>query len=339
MRISLIKGPTEHAQFRVPFVDQPVPNPRRSREPVQTGSGRTASNQSIYNGAKPNKAPKPSGENQPVPRVRRKSQGEALVPEKPKIPQNPPKTRPTAKTQPPKSPVKVKPVAKWNEPPLVTASKPKPSHIKRYPATPTEETESKDTAGTVFGYGEMLNQFREKTSPKKNEPEKSSKGRISDYESDSRAGRMRNKAKKQRSIENLAKLDENPKKSNRGRSSSRSRRNYSSSSESSSSRTRGRSRSRRRSPSTTRGRSRSKKRSKSSSSERSYRDKRGRSKSRKRSPSKHRGRSRSRRRSLSGHRGRSKSRRRSSSSERSYRRGRSKSRKRSPSTQRGRSKR
>ena len=226
---TLLEGPSEHAQFRVPFVDQPVPNPRRSRDPGQTGyqQVRSPSNQSIYDGAKPNRAPKPTTDTQPVPRVRRKSQGEALTPEKPKIPLNPPRTRPTVQKPPPKSPVKTKPVAKWKEPPLKTAGKPKPSHIKRYPATPTEETESKESAGTVFGYGEMLTQFREKTSPKKEDAEIVPKTRVSDYESDSRAGRMRDRAKKQRSIENLARLDEKPKKSSRARSSSRSRRNRS----------------------------------------------------------------------------------------------------------------
>ena len=108
----VVKGPTEHAKFTVPFVDgkggvpQPKPNPRRSTE---------QSNQSFYNGAKPTK-PAIKPETAPVPRIRRKSSGDDLLREnsRPQLPQKPPTVKPP-------SPAKQKP--KWKEPPLATSGR------------------------------------------------------------------------------------------------------------------------------------------------------------------------------------------------------------------------
>ena len=285
----VVKGPTEHAKFTVPFVDtkpQPQPNaaPRRSTE---------IKNQHIYNGAKPGPRPKPET---PVPRVRRKSSAD-----RPEIPRKPPIVKPPI-VKPP-SPVKTKPVAKWKEPPLVTSksAKNRPNEIRRYAETPKDQTEPREQENAVYKYNDMLLQFRDKNSganiqlPTEQPVKPSKKKEIkTDYESDSRAGRMRDKARRNRSVDHLDRLDE-----------SHSRKK---------SKSRGRSSSRQRTSSKSRGRSSSKRRDSSSSSDRSVKKSRGRSKSRRKESSssddsrhkKGRGRSKSRRRSSSSDKKRSK---------------------------------
>ena len=110
----IVKGPTEHAKFSVPYVDnqpvqvlpksRPQPNPRRSAEV----------NQKLYNNAKPVK---------PVPMARRKSNSD-LIDEKPEYPKQPPLGT--------KPPVKSKPVNKWKEPPLATAASAKSQVLKTF---------------------------------------------------------------------------------------------------------------------------------------------------------------------------------------------------------------
>lgn len=176
----------------------------------------------------------------------------------------------------------------------------------------------------------MLLQFRDKNSganiqlPTEQPVKPSKKKEIkTDYESDSRAGRMRDKARRNRSVDHLDRLDE-----------SHSRKK---------SKSRGRSSSRQRTSSKSRGRSSSKRRDSSSSSDRSVKKSRGRSKSRRKESSssddsrhkKGRGRSKSRRRSSSSDKKRSKSEKRKSTSQtRGRDRGRSSDTRRSRSEER-----
>ena len=206
-----------------------------------------------------------------------------------------------------------------------TAQSPRsnPNQITRYKETPKEQTEPKAHEGQTYKYNDMLAQFRDQSTGKSTTAAVPRKKEIkSDYESDSRAGRMRDKARRQRSVENLDKLDE----ISRRKSSSKSRARSSSGKRASSS-----SRRHRRDSSSSSGRS---------SIRRSERS-RGRSRSRRRSSSSEESRRRS-----SARRGRSRSRRRSSSSDRSRRKSRSRrrrsvssrpSRRRSNDTRRSRS--
>lgn len=361
----VVSGPPrsqEHAKFSAPFVKQthygikvlpnqpaqgqprpaqPIPNPRRSSGNASGNAGTTGSggssdaNKMIYAENKPGR---------PVPRTRRRSASDLLdadvIPEpsrqkgyaqKPSW--NPP--RPTAKPQ----------VSKFS-----------PKDIHRYSPTPIAETEPIRSSPKGKTYGQSLDEFREKsprssgktrskpiTKPTQpaapdSEPTPVAKSAPKyDSEPDSRARRMRDKAKRHRSTDRLDKVEESRSKP-KSRSKSRKRSKSRARSRSSSHGKRGRSKSRARSRSSSHGRrarSKSRVRSRSASHGR-----RGRSKSRRRSPSSSPERNR-RGRSKSRH-NRSRSSSQSSSSDSSSPRGRarskSRSRRRSYSSDRKRSK-
>ncbi|CAG5098145.1 Oidioi.mRNA.OKI2018_I69.XSR.g15406.t3.cds [Oikopleura dioica] len=206
----------EHARFSAPFVKstsngirvspqvpvQPVPNPRRSTGGNMGTTGSTGSseaNKMIYSENKPTK---------PQPRVRRKSAGD-LIEAAPR-PSSNTKGAVTKTWNPPKPDPK--------KAPLIT-SKFNPSDIKRYSPTPIAETEPVHSSPKGKTYQQQLDEFREhsprssgktkKTVHHQQNPTKQEKATKYESEPDTRARRMRDKAKRQRSAERLI-LEENP---------------------------------------------------------------------------------------------------------------------------------